>query len=354
MIHQNEIEKHVKKCKMTPMRSTAKKCSVLALAIGIGLVTQNNNYAIKSEPMKIEPNEKVIQSLVLNNFVRIQLTQKAQPATGTAVYSLYAYKTGVKEIEVLLSKKDFYKSVIGQGPLQWVMTKTDINQDGKEECFVSLSNGNTQGFVGLLGTTRSGLKTHLFKPCAQSSLQSDGLSLNYFDYDYGLTVSEVYNLSKKETLSLIKDQCLSLGIRPGISYDRFSQVFGQSAKKKYDTSEALKQAGLKRYSIQNNVGEFIFQGRVIEGESTDYYLKQMTIKTKELLGFGNIKLGDSATDIRQYVDELQRRGKPVLFSNFLLNETQIKTTENAVSGVVEVWKFKHSEGRITDIKVEME
>lgn len=180
------------------------------------------------------------------------------------------------------------------------------------------------------------------------------MSLNYFDYDYGITVSEVYHLSKKETLSLVKDQCLSLGIRPGIDYDRFSQVFGQSSKKKYDTSEALKQAGLKRYSVQNSVGEFIFQGRVIEGESTDYYLKQMTIKTKQLSGFGNIKLGDSATDIRQYVDELQRRGKPVLFSNFLLNETQIKTTENAVNGVVEVWKFKHSEGRITDVKVEME
>lgn len=299
------------------------------------------------------PNETPIATAGFKDGAQVQLTRRANPATGESYYKLYLRaKDSKNQYTTKLQKLDFHLSALKSStPLRFEMS--DANHDGKEELFILLKDDNSTEQGALLSWNGKTLSV-LHQPAGTQLTYAAGqLTYNAYDFDYGMTRQMRYVLNAKGSLSLDKTQCYNTGVRLGLSYEDFKTLLGSSSKKQYlNTNE--KNASTRRFLIKSSYGQFIFEGPKQEGSNTAYTLVDMTFTDKGLQTLGGLSVGDRVDSLSAWLSKCQQENRPLLSSNFLAKEVLVKTNQETVAGQTEVWHFKHQNGVITEIRCELE
>ncbi len=338
------------------------KKQLIAVLLMVGLLSgfnafsfQKVSFAAKAGQVERVPNERIIAKTVFKNNVWAELSSKTNPKTGEAIYSLYVINKTPEGIRAVSSKVDLFRLTAKKNPLAIQFKVFDMNQDGKEELLLQLEDDHGKDYIGYYSLFENKLKTLLEKECEAFSLQNQILTYQNFNFKYGIEEKKTFLLNAKGTLTAVESQYYEMGIRLGIDYEDFKEVLGGTYKKQYDAQMSKDpKATKRRFSVKAANGEFLFEGPKQENANTPYKLIGMTLKANGAKGLDGISVGDSVRKIEQWLESRKANNLALLYSNFLLSETMIKTNEGTIGGATEVWHFKHKNGVIYEINSEIE
>lgn len=340
----------ISKCKMNGRQGIKGfRDSCVTLMVVLSLLIQGSGGAYAENWSS--PNEVVLATCSAAFGHQVEVTAKMSPE-GAGWIALKGMQKVDGVWKETLKKNDlcFTNST---GVSSFKLEKRDLNGDGVEE--VLLKGKTEEGeWLTVFSPTKSQLKKLYSGTGVRVTMRDRGFTVQNFNYDYGVTESHDYQFNSTGGLESVLSQPYVMGIRPGIRYEDFAEVLGKGGKKNYVDSKVLKALNQKQFTLEKRDCEFTFQGQDLKDQKDRYYLHKMKTNQPEVLGIGNLSVGQSLIQIQQYIDRQQAQGRPVPYSRFQINEVVLKSNENAIRGVTEVWKFKMKLGIIVEMSVEKE